>query len=122
IENSHLKTAQDQVAKGGYSIILKPEDSSSAAWFITRTVERYITIYISQVIPKKIEKSKDCREDAAERYGEAGKQKRDVRIVQLGLAKKIKNGTSKIVLEKVKEARAAALYALKEHMPWTSKL
>ena len=44
------------------------------------------------------------------------------RIVQLGLAKKIKNGTSKIVLEKVKEARAAALYALKEHMPWTSKL
>ena len=34
----------------------------------------------SQVIPKKIEKSKDCREDAAERYGEAGKQKRDVRF------------------------------------------
>ena len=46
MENSHLKTAQDQVPKGGYSIILKPEDSSSAAWFITRTVERYITIYI----------------------------------------------------------------------------
>ncbi|WZZ34968.1 hypothetical protein YC2023_018369 [Brassica napus] len=44
------------------------------------------------------------------------------RIVQLGLAKKIKNGTSKIVLEKVKEARAAALYALKEHMPWTDHL
>ncbi|KAG2282668.1 hypothetical protein Bca52824_053888 [Brassica carinata] len=39
MENSHLKTAQDQVPKGGYSIILKPEDSSSAAWFITRTVE-----------------------------------------------------------------------------------
>ncbi|WZZ34967.1 hypothetical protein YC2023_018368 [Brassica napus] len=38
MENSHLKTAQDQVPKGGYSIILKPEDSSSAAWFITRTV------------------------------------------------------------------------------------
>ncbi|CAF1917948.1 unnamed protein product [Brassica napus] len=41
MENSHLKTAQDQVPKGGYSIILKPEDSSSAAWFITRTVERF---------------------------------------------------------------------------------
>ncbi|CAN6970468.1 unnamed protein product [Brassica rapa subsp. trilocularis] len=88
MENSHLKTAQDQVAKGGYSIILKPEDSSSAAWFTTRTVEsKWMMIKLIREYKR-----------------------------HLGLAKKIKNGTSKTVLEKVEEARDAALSALKEHM------
>jgi hypothetical protein len=35
----HLKTAQDQVAKGGYSIILEP--GSDATWFTKGTVERF---------------------------------------------------------------------------------
>lgn len=38
---AHMKTAQDQVSKGGYSIILKPEDSDSAVWFTKGTVERF---------------------------------------------------------------------------------
>ena len=37
---SHLKTAQDQMAKGGYSIILEP-DRGDAAWFTRGTVERF---------------------------------------------------------------------------------
>jgi len=36
----HLKTAKDQLEKGGYSIILKPEASDNAAWFTKGTVER----------------------------------------------------------------------------------
>ncbi|KAF9677736.1 hypothetical protein SADUNF_Sadunf08G0138400 [Salix dunnii] len=36
----HLKTAQDQVARGGYSIILEPE--SDASWFTKGTVERFV--------------------------------------------------------------------------------
>ncbi|CAH8342666.1 unnamed protein product [Eruca vesicaria subsp. sativa] len=39
---AHLKTAQDQVSKGGYSIILKPEGSDNAAWFTKGTVERFV--------------------------------------------------------------------------------
>ncbi|CAH2047019.1 unnamed protein product [Thlaspi arvense] len=39
---AHLKTAQDQVSKGGYSIILKPEDSDNAAWFTKGTIERFV--------------------------------------------------------------------------------
>lgn len=39
---AHLKTAQDQVSKGGYSIILKPpEDSDIAVWFTKATIERW---------------------------------------------------------------------------------
>ncbi|KAJ0262582.1 COP1-interacting protein-like protein [Hirschfeldia incana] len=39
---AHLKTAQDQVSKGGYSIILKPEDSVNAVWFTKGTIERFV--------------------------------------------------------------------------------
>ncbi|XP_010494311.1 PREDICTED: uncharacterized protein LOC104771477 [Camelina sativa] len=39
---AHLKTAKDQLEKGGYSIILKPEASDNAAWFTKGTVERFV--------------------------------------------------------------------------------
>ncbi|XP_074582867.1 uncharacterized protein LOC141839102 [Curcuma longa] len=38
----HLKTAQDQIAKGGYSIILEPDPESDATWFTKGTVERFV--------------------------------------------------------------------------------
>ena len=38
---SHLKAAQDQIAKGGYSIVLVPEHGSDASWFTKGTVERF---------------------------------------------------------------------------------
>ncbi|XP_061361308.1 COP1-interacting protein 7-like [Gastrolobium bilobum] len=39
---SHLKAAQDQMAKGGYSIVLEPEHGSDATWFTRGTVERFV--------------------------------------------------------------------------------
>ncbi|KAG8370442.1 hypothetical protein BUALT_Bualt14G0117400 [Buddleja alternifolia] len=39
---SHLKTAQAQIAKGGYSILLKPETDIDAAWFTKATLERFV--------------------------------------------------------------------------------
>ncbi|KAJ0234723.1 hypothetical protein HA466_0271910 [Hirschfeldia incana] len=39
---AHLKTAQDQVAKGGYSIVLKPNDCDNAAWFTKATIQRFV--------------------------------------------------------------------------------
>ncbi|CAN6874600.1 unnamed protein product [Brassica oleracea] len=45
---AHLKTAQDQVSKGGYSIILKPpEDSDIAVWFTKATIERWFVRFVS---------------------------------------------------------------------------
>lgn len=40
---AHLKTAKDQLAKGGYSIILKPEAGDNAAWFTKGTIERSLS-------------------------------------------------------------------------------
>ncbi|KAG0491731.1 hypothetical protein HPP92_004774 [Vanilla planifolia] len=40
---SHLKTAQDQISKGGYSIKLEPDPSTEAAWFTKETVESFVS-------------------------------------------------------------------------------
>ncbi|KAL5542285.1 hypothetical protein UlMin_009995 [Ulmus minor] len=39
---AHLKTAQEQMAKGGYSITLMPEPGADASWFTKGTVERFV--------------------------------------------------------------------------------
>ncbi|XP_009382002.2 COP1-interacting protein 7 [Musa acuminata AAA Group] len=39
---AHLKAAQDQIDKGGYSIVLKPDLESDAAWFTKGTMERFV--------------------------------------------------------------------------------
>lgn len=42
---AHLKTAQEQVDKGGYSIILQPESGKDALWFTKGTVERFVLLF-----------------------------------------------------------------------------
>lgn len=37
---AHLKAAQDQIAKGGYSITLEPSSEFDVPWFTRGTVER----------------------------------------------------------------------------------
>lgn len=39
---AHLKVAQDQIAKGGYSITLEPSSGVGAPWFTRGTVERLV--------------------------------------------------------------------------------
>ncbi|XP_062187337.1 COP1-interacting protein 7-like [Phragmites australis] len=39
---AHLKAAQDQIAKGGYSITLEPSSGINAPWFTRGTVERFV--------------------------------------------------------------------------------
>ncbi|KAK7268854.1 hypothetical protein RIF29_21563 [Crotalaria pallida] len=39
---SHLNVAKDQMAKGGYSIVLQVEGGSNGTWFTKGTVERFV--------------------------------------------------------------------------------
>eukprot|EP00250_Pteridium_aquilinum_P016591 c23181_g2_i1 orf=283-4848(-) len=39
---SHLRAAEEQLAKGGYSIRLEPPDPSRASWFTKGTMERFV--------------------------------------------------------------------------------
>ncbi|CAL1352829.1 unnamed protein product [Linum trigynum] len=38
----HLKTARDQISKGGYSIILRPSSSPNSSWFTKATLQRFV--------------------------------------------------------------------------------
>ncbi|XP_007035156.2 PREDICTED: uncharacterized protein LOC18603243 isoform X1 [Theobroma cacao] len=51
---AHLKTAQEQVAKGGYSIILQPEPSIDATWFTKGTVERFVRFVSTPEILERV--------------------------------------------------------------------
>jgi hypothetical protein len=41
---THLKVAQEQIAKGGYSITLEPDPEIDVPWFTRGTVERLVPI------------------------------------------------------------------------------
>eukprot|EP00257_Ricinus_communis_P021214 XP_015580644.1 COP1-interacting protein 7 isoform X1 [Ricinus communis] len=51
---AHLKTAQDQMAKGGYSIILEPEPGTGATWFTKETVERFVRFVSTPEILERV--------------------------------------------------------------------
>ncbi|KAH0451695.1 hypothetical protein IEQ34_018994 [Dendrobium chrysotoxum] len=51
---SHLKTAQDQIAKGGYSIKLERDPYSDAAWFTKGTVERFVRFVSTPEILERV--------------------------------------------------------------------
>ncbi|XP_050216392.1 COP1-interacting protein 7 isoform X2 [Mercurialis annua] len=51
---AHLKTAQDQMAKGGYSISLEPEPGIDAAWFTRGTIERFVRFVSTPEILERV--------------------------------------------------------------------
>ncbi|KDP40353.1 hypothetical protein JCGZ_02351 [Jatropha curcas] len=51
---AHLKTAQDQMAKGGYSIILEPEPGNDATWFTRGTIERFVRFVSTPEILERV--------------------------------------------------------------------
>ncbi|OMO95448.1 hypothetical protein COLO4_15893 [Corchorus olitorius] len=51
---AHLKTAQEQMAKGGYSIILQLEPNIDAAWFTKGTVERFVRFVSTPEILERV--------------------------------------------------------------------
>ncbi|KAK4266166.1 hypothetical protein QN277_027128 [Acacia crassicarpa] len=50
---SHLKAAKDQMAKGGYSIILEP-DHDGASWFTRGTIERFVRFVSTPEILERV--------------------------------------------------------------------
>ncbi|KAI8560865.1 hypothetical protein RHMOL_Rhmol04G0288900 [Rhododendron molle] len=51
---AHLKTAQEQIAKGGYSISLEPEPGSDRTWFTKGTVERFVRFVSTPEILERV--------------------------------------------------------------------
>ncbi|RWR83990.1 titin [Cinnamomum micranthum f. kanehirae] len=52
---AHLKTARDQIAKGGYSITLKPDPRSDMTWFTKGTVERFVRFVSTPEVLERVD-------------------------------------------------------------------
>ncbi|KAJ3678495.1 hypothetical protein LUZ60_002298 [Juncus effusus] len=51
---AHLKSAQDQISKGGYSIKLEPDAEINAVWFTKGTVERFVRFVSTPEILERV--------------------------------------------------------------------
>ncbi|XP_020248346.1 uncharacterized protein LOC109825853 [Asparagus officinalis] len=51
---AHLKAAQEQIAKGGYSITLEPDSPSDAFWFTKGAVERFVRFVSTPEILERV--------------------------------------------------------------------
>lgn len=51
---SHLKTAQEQIDKGGYSLLLQPRSDSDTTWFTKGTVERFVRFVSTPEIIERV--------------------------------------------------------------------
>lgn len=51
---AHLKAAQDQIEKGGYSILLEPDPDEEATWFTKGTVERFVRFVSTPEILERV--------------------------------------------------------------------
>lgn len=51
---AHLKAAQEQIGKGGYSIVLEPNQGSDSTWFTKGTVERFVRFVSTPEILERV--------------------------------------------------------------------
>ncbi|CAN0904725.1 COP1-interacting protein 7 [Linum grandiflorum] len=51
---AHLKAAQEQMDKGGYSISLVPDNGSDATWFTKETIERFVRFVSTPEILERV--------------------------------------------------------------------
>lgn len=51
---AHLRAAQEQIGKGGYSIVLEPKRGSDSTWFTKGTVERFVRFVSTPEILERV--------------------------------------------------------------------
>ncbi|KAJ8429278.1 LOW QUALITY PROTEIN: hypothetical protein Cgig2_023581 [Carnegiea gigantea] len=51
---AHLRAAQEQIGKGGYSIVLEPKHGSDSTWFTKGTVERFVRFVSTPEILERV--------------------------------------------------------------------
>ncbi|KAK6132759.1 hypothetical protein DH2020_033487 [Rehmannia glutinosa] len=127
---SHLKSAEDQISKGGYSINLQPISSDDCSWFTKATLERFVSTpevlerfvtiekEINQ-IESSIDESNEQINGTVEVQGTASATDGDPKIPVVPSKSKVQTNDTeaeekpKIRLQRVLESRKAVLK--KEH-------
>ncbi|WCJ32153.1 COP1-interacting protein 7 [Euphorbia peplus] len=107
---SHLKTAQDQISKGGYSISLRPPLPSNAYWFTKPTLLRFVRFVSTPEILERfvtIEKELEQIESSVQLNESADAQGGSYH--KSGANDVIQEDNSKVRLQRALETRKAVL-------------
>ncbi|KAI4345821.1 hypothetical protein L6164_012913 [Bauhinia variegata] len=107
---SHLKTAQDQMAKGGYSIILEPEHGSDASWFTRATVERFVRFVSTPEILERVHTIELEILQIEEAIAIQGNNSIGISTVEDNQVKYMENSEASKTLQDTDEEKAIVLY------------
>nr|GMD59767.1 COP1-interacting protein 7 [Ipomoea batatas] len=117
---AHLKTAQDQIAKGGYSIVLEPDPQSVASWFTKGTVERFVRFVSTPDIVERVYIIESEIIQLDEAIAIQGKNDAQDGLVEDHQTKLLGNCDGNKPKTAVNDDKAVVLYKPEEHQPETS--
>ncbi|KAK7393713.1 hypothetical protein VNO78_22277 [Psophocarpus tetragonolobus] len=117
---SHLKSAQEQIAKGGYSIVLVPEQGTDASWFTKETVERFVR-FVST--PEVLERAYNIESEIAqieEAIAIQGNNSIGISIVEENQIKHVESAEGRKTRQDMDEEKAIVLYKSDTQLPETN--
>ncbi|XP_047333939.1 COP1-interacting protein 7-like isoform X2 [Impatiens glandulifera] len=107
---AHLKTAQDQIAKGGYSILLEPESGRDASWFTKGTLERFVRFVSTPDILERVYTIESEILQIEEAIVIQGKNDLGLNNVEHRQPKPVTNHEASITMPDANEEKAIILY------------
>ncbi|KAK4341678.1 hypothetical protein RND71_040179 [Anisodus tanguticus] len=116
---AHLRTAQDQIAKGGYSILLEPDAHVDASWFTKGTVERFVRFVSTPEILERVYTVESEILQIEEAIALQGNNDSGQGPVEYKEAKPAGNFAGTKYTADVNEEKAIVLYKPGEHQPQT---
>ncbi|KAJ8547220.1 hypothetical protein K7X08_010806 [Anisodus acutangulus] len=116
---AHLRTAQDEIAKGGYSILLEPDANVDASWFTKGTMERFVRYVSTPEILERVYTIESEILQIEESIALQGNNDSRQGPVEYKEAKPAGNFAGTKSTADVNEEKAIVLYKLGEHQPQT---
>lgn len=107
---SHLKAAQDQIDKGGYSIVLEPEGGSDATWFTKGTLERFVRFVNTPEILERVYTTESEILQIEEAIAIQGNNSMGISTVEENQVKHAENTEGRKTQHDTNEEKAIVLY------------
>ncbi|KAI4318050.1 hypothetical protein L6164_025859 [Bauhinia variegata] len=107
---SHLKAARDQMAKGGYSIILDPEHGDDTSWFTRGTVERFVRFVSTPEILERVHTIESEISQIEEAIAIQGNNSIGNSTAEDNPVKHVENSEASKTLQDINEEKAIVLY------------
>ncbi|CAI8603124.1 unnamed protein product [Vicia faba] len=114
---SHLRAAQDQMDKGGYSIVLEPEDGSDSTWFTKGTLERFVRFVNTPEILERVYTTEAEILQIEEAIAIQGNNSIGISTVEENQVKHAENTEGRKTQHDTNEEKAIVLYKPDAHLP-----